>query len=266
MHEPKTFVLLAFCALSALAGGARAETTARVLASHPAGDVATLARNQTFYVRIGYSTDEPVRIWARPWFEGAEVDAGSNPSRVYTGSGEALGWFFFMEPGKEVDEIRITAGDGTSSGTRLVATHPVRIIGSDRPAASASEPDWLVALRSEDERLQRAESERQMSTPPSTGETLFFSGFMLAVLALGIAGLAAPVWAMRRWSGGWRVAASVPAVLIGFVVLRIVFDTAGDPTSHNLWPFEILQVGVLSIAVIGVLLAARKLSGAGAHA
>jgi hypothetical protein len=36
----------------------------------------------------------------------------------------------------------------------------------------------------------------------------------------------------------------------------------GDPTSHNLWPFEILQVGVLSLVAIGVLLAARKFSGA----
>jgi hypothetical protein len=50
--------------------------------------------------------------------------------------------------------------------------------------------------------------------------------------------------------------------MVGFVVLRILFDTAGDPTSHNLWPFEILQVGVLSLGVVGVLLAARRFSSA----
>jgi hypothetical protein len=85
---------------------------------------------------------------------------------------------------------------------------------------------------------------------------------MLAVAALGIAGIAAPLWAIRRWRGGWRVAATVPALMVGFVVLRILFDTAGDPTSHNLWPFEILQVGVLSLGVVGVLLAARRFSSA----
>lgn len=261
MRKSKLLVLAAVAA-SGFAAGARAETSARVLDTHPAGDVVTLGTNQTFYVRIGYSTDEPVRIWARPWFQGREVPAGSNPSRVYSGSGEALGWFFFMEPGEQADEIRITAGDGTPSGTRLVSTHPVRIVAGGRSASAASEPAWVVTLRSENERLQQEEFDRRMSTPPSTGETLFFSGFMLAVLALGVAGVVAPLWAMRKWRGGWRVAAAVPAVMIAFVVLRILLGTAADPTSHNLWPFEILQVGILSVVVIGILLAARRVSGA----
>ena len=261
MNRSKALVLFAF-ALSVFAAGAYAETAVRVLATHPAGNPVTLAKNQTFFVHIGYTTDEPVSIWARPFFQGREVAAGSNPSRSHTGSGETLGWFFFMEPGKQVDEIRITAGDGTAGGTRLIATHPVRISGSDRPAASTSEPAWLVALLQQEERLQREDFEKRASTPLGAGETLFFGGFMLAAAALGIGGVAAPLWAIRRWRGGWRVAAAVPAVMTGFVVLRIIFDTAGDATSHNLWPFEILQVGVLSLVVIGVLLAARKFSGA----
>jgi hypothetical protein len=249
-------------ACSAFAGAALAETEARVLATHPAGNPVTLARNQTFFVHIGYTTDEPVSIWARPFFQGREVKAGSNPSRSHTGSGETLGWFFFMEPGEQVDEVRITAGDGSDAGTRLIATHRVRITGSDRPAASTSEPDWLVTLSAQEERLQREDFEKRASTRLTTGETLLFGGFTLAVAALGIGGVAAPLWAIRRWRGGWRVAAAVPVVMMGFVVLRIIVDTAGDPTSHNLWPFEILQVGVLSLVVIGVLLAARKFSGA----
>lgn len=107
MRKPTAIVLLTLCALLALAGVARAETTARVLASDPAGDVVILGNNQTFYLHIGYSTDQPVKIWARPFFQGREVDAGSNPSRTYTGSGEALGWFFFMEPGQQVDEFAL---------------------------------------------------------------------------------------------------------------------------------------------------------------
>jgi len=261
VYKSKTLILFAF-ALFAFAGGAGAETEVRVLATHPAGDPVTLGKSQTFYVHIGYTTDEPVKIWARPFFQGREVAAGSNPSRSHTGSGETLGWFFFMEPGEQVDEVRITAGDGTDAGTRLIATHPVRIAGSDRPAPSASEPDWLVTLRQQEERLQREEFEKWASTPLTAGETAFFGGFMLAVPALGIGGVAAPLWAIRRWRGGWRVAAAVPAVMTGFVVLRIIVDAADDPTSHNLWPFEILQVGVLSLVVIAVLLAARKFSGA----
>ena len=84
---------------------------------------------------------------------------------------------------------------------------------------------------------------------------------MLAVLAIGLGGIVAPLWALRCWQGVWRVAAAVPALIIGFVVLRIVIDTSSDPTSHNLWPFEILQAGALSLVLIGLLLAARWLSG-----
>lgn len=245
-----------------LIGSAQAETEVRVIATHPAGDVVTLGKNQRFYLRIAYSTDEPASIWTQPVFQGREVAAGSNPSRTYTGSGEALGWFFFMEPGQQVDEVRIRAGDGTGSGTRVVATYPVRVTGSARPAAATSEPAWVVELRRENKRLQDEAFEKQMSTSPGAGAMLFVGGFMLAVVALGLLGIFAPVWAMRRWSGGWRLAAAVPAVMIAFVVVRIVVGVAVDPTSHNLWPFEILQVGTLSIVVIGVLFAARKFSGA----
>ena len=258
VYRRAAFVLSAI-AFTVFAGGAHAATEVRVLASHPAGETVSLGRNQNFYLRIGYTTDEPVQIWARPYFRGQEVAAGSNPSRTYTGSGEALGWFFLMDPGTQVDEVRIRAGDGSRAGTRVVATYPVRISGSDRPAASTGEPDWVVALMQEDERRRQEELEQRRNTPTGAGETLFYAGFMLAAAALGIGGVAAPIWAMRRWRGGWRVAAAVPAVMTGFVVLRIVVDTAADPTSHNLWPFEILQAGALSLAVIGVLLAARKL-------
>ncbi|MDE2466474.1 MAG: hypothetical protein KGO02_22595 [Alphaproteobacteria bacterium] len=41
------------------------------------------------------ASDQPVHIWARPYFQGKPTKAGSNPSRVYpAGNGEALGWFF----------------------------------------------------------------------------------------------------------------------------------------------------------------------------
>ena len=166
-----------------------------------------------------------------------------------------------MEDGERVDEIRITAGDGSTSGTQLVATYAVDVRAGDRPSADTAEPGWVTELRNENERLQREAYEKQMSEPASAGDALLAGGFMLAVLAIGLGGIAAPVWALRRWQGLWRAAAAVPALIIGYVVLRIVLDTARDPTSHNLWPFELLQAGALSLVLIGLLLAARWLSG-----
>lgn len=54
---------------------------------------------------------------------------------------------------------------------------------------------------------------------------------------LGLIGLGWPHRGLWRWRGGWRIAAA-PAMCMPFVVLRIVVDTARDPTPRNPWPFE----------------------------
>jgi hypothetical protein len=244
-----------------LGGTAHADTTVKVLESFPSGDQVTLARNQNYYVRLAYATDTPVRIWARPYFHGKPADAGSNPSQTYVGNGETFGWFFFSEPGGEVDEIRIQAGDGTSRATPVVATLRVHVVGGS-VAAEAAEPDWVSAMKQRAATAQRAEYKKRMSTPPSVGDFALFGGFMLSMLAIGLAAFAAPAWGLWRWRGGWRIGAVVPAAWMAFVVLRIMADGARDPTSHNLWPFEILQAGALSLVMMGVLLVARRLAGA----
>lgn len=47
---------------------------------------------------------------------------------------------------------------------------------------------------------------------------------------------------------------------MAFVVLRLIVGVARDPTSHNLWPFEILMAGGLSTVLMIVLLVARKVT------
>jgi hypothetical protein len=48
------------------------------------------------------------------------------------------------------------------------------------------------------------------------------------------------------------------------VVLRLIIGTTIDPTSHTLWPFEIMIVGGLSALLMGALTLLRKHSmGAG---
>ncbi|HEU4619046.1 MAG TPA: hypothetical protein VFV10_13480 [Gammaproteobacteria bacterium] len=244
------------------AGAAYAETTVTVLATEPSGDVVSLRRNETFYLRIGYETDEPVRIWARPYFQGRAVDAGSNPSATYTGSGEALGWFFLIDPDARVDEVRISAGDGTDAGTEIVAVYPVQVRGSASPATREPKPAWVEELKARADAAERAAYEQQTSEPSSPGDTLLLAVFMLAVCVLGLLGIAAPAWALWRWRGGWRVVAAVPAAMMAFVVMRIGLGVSLDPTSHNLWPFEILEAALLSAAIVGLSTVVRKITGA----
>ena len=56
-----------------------------------------------------------------------------------------------------------------------------------------------------------------------------------AALTLGCA-------ATTFWKGVAIIGASVPAIIL----LRVAVETAADPTSHNLWPFEIVIGSIVS--------------------
>lgn len=257
------FLALLACSLVAflVALPARADTQVELLDTWPAGDAVTLHRNQNFYLHLHYTSDEPVHIWARPYFQGKPVHAGSNPSRIYpAGSGEALGWFF-LDPDAQVDEVRIRAGDGSPRRTHVVATFPISVTASDAPAQTTASPGWVDTLRAADKAVQDAEYQAAMNKPVTAGEILFFNGFMLAMAAIGVLGFAWPAWGLWRWRGPWRLAAVIPAAIMSFVVLRLIVGTSIDPTSHNLWPFEILQAGVLSLVIMAVLAVARRIVG-----
>ena len=111
-------ILLVLAAWFGPIGVAHAGTTVRVVETWPAGGDVVLGRNQNFYLRLAYDTDKPVGIWVMPYFHGKPAKVGSSPSQTYSGSGETFGWFFFMQPGEAVDEIRVTAGDGGRTARR----------------------------------------------------------------------------------------------------------------------------------------------------
>ncbi|MGH8232616.1 MAG: hypothetical protein ACREPU_00235 [Rhodanobacteraceae bacterium] len=234
---------------------------AEVMGTWPAGETVTLGPNQSFYLHLRYTSDRPVRIWARPYFQGKQVNVGSNPSRTFpAGSGEALGWFFLMQPDEQVDEVCIGAGDGSTERTPVVATYPVSISGGGDVAQTSPQPAWVANLRAADAAAQRAAYKKSMNTPMTAGDSALFNGFMLAMFGIGILGFAWPAWGLWRWRGGWQVAVAVPAALMVFVVLRLAVDVTRDPASHNLWPFEILQAGGLSVVIMLVLQVARKIT------
>jgi hypothetical protein len=249
-------------ALALGAGPVSGEPTVRVVATDPAAE-ATLGRDEPFYLRIEFATDEPISIWARPYFRGQPVArAKSNASSRHTGTGQALGWFS-LDQADAVDEVRITLGGGTPYREWQATSVPVRLVGTGQPAAERNKPTWVGELLAQEEERRRRDYEQRMSQPPSPGEYALMSGFMLAVLGLLVGSVAAPAWGLWKWRGGWRLAAALPAGVIGFVILRIIIDTARDPTSHNLWPFEILIWGSLSLAAMGVLAFVRRLAGGG---
>jgi hypothetical protein len=88
-------------------------------------------------------------------------------------------------------------------------------------------------------------------------------GILLTVFVsiLGIGLTVVGVRALVRWRGGWRWVALAPLLLVPGVVLNIVLKVRADPTSHNLWPFEVLGAIVLAGAVLGLIELCRIAGG-----
>ena len=67
-------------------------------------------------------------------------------------------------------------------------------------------------------------------------------------------------------SGFWLTTVIVGASVPAAVFARVIYDTSSDPTSHNLWPFEIILaagpglIAALAGAFAGKLLASRSVA------
>ena len=69
--------------------------------------------------------------------------------------------------------------------------------------------------------------------------------FSMPILAIVL-----PLLAMRRWSGAWRMLAALTIIPIAFDIARIVTGLARDPTSHNLFPLEMILWSVPGLALL----------------
>jgi len=164
-----------------------------------------------------------------------------------------------MRPGQEVDEIRITAGDGRTNP--VVATYRVHVVGTGSSAAAETPPAWISAASARVAAAEKQAMDASMREPVGIVTRLLIFALGLTMLALGLSGLALPLWLCWRWRGGWRFAAAMPVALMSFAVLRFEIEVTRDPTSHNLWPLELLLFALCSLAISAALLIARKLTG-----
>jgi hypothetical protein len=87
------------------------------------------------------------------------------------------------------------------------------------------------------------------------------AGFLL-LLGVPAAYVAAQVRALRRWRGPIRAAAALPLPVWLVWCAKFGVDVARDPTSHNLFPFEILFLALGSLAWLGLVAVVGRLLGA----
>ena len=80
-------------------------------------------------------------------------------------------------------------------------------------------------------------------------------GFPVALAAFVAARLA------RSSKPSWRKPAWIPVLPVALVGGNVFVGVVSDPTSHNLWPFEIAIAGFVTLLLFGVFALARYLFG-----
>lgn len=94
--------------------------------------------------------------------------------------------------------------------------------------------------------------------------TMVFGTALVSALGLLLlAVLAAPLVALWRWRGDWRLGAAVALAAWAVKIALVVRDVAADPTSHNLWPLELAMFALGPGLWLLILWIARAVTGAG---
>lgn len=257
-RSPWLFLLLGLL-LSATAG-VRATIKVEVLEAWPPGDAVVLSTQDSYFLHMAYETDQPVGFWVSAWYRGQQVKrVGSSPSTRYLGTGETMVWLFPLEPGIDIDELRIQAGNGRDNPVQAV--WPVRISSRAGEKSSRPPPAWIAEMEARQREVAAMGHGQGENAGGSLLGSLMSMVFVVLALALGGLGLLAPFWAIRRWRDGWRLAAWLPVVGLGLVLLNIVVGVMLDPTSHNLFPFEILIAGMVSGGWMLALFILRWITG-----
>lgn len=75
------------------------------------------------------------------------------------------------------------------------------------------------------------------------------------VFTMVIGFLAAEIYALIRWRGVWRLAALLPLMITGSIIVWIVIE----PARHYLLAFEMLVWSVLSLVFLGLVAGIRWL-------
>lgn len=217
-----------------------------VLATDPASE-ATLQRGETFYARVAYQSDRPLRIRIQGLHQGKPLPTMTNPApRADPPSGEALVWLASDQP-VAADEIRVSAEDQATGKVIAQASLPANLEWTGTPAATPRQvAEWA---RTMSQAQQQVISEEMRGYGQSGG---FMDTLLGLVMMLSVPGyIAAQVWSLKRLEGGWRKAAWVPAFVMG---AALAFSLFALSRGSNLWPIWLILLAPLALIWLAVLM------------
>jgi len=232
-------------------GAALGEVRLQVLETFPASP-ATLGHWEHYYLRIGYVSDQPIRVLVDPLQGGAPVPGMSGGAPVNAaGSGETLYWISYTKPAR-VDRLVVYAQDEKWRGRLARLELPVQLAWTgEKSAAPQALPDWVQRMSTEREARDKLASEARINAPVGWGWTLAVSAMGWSIPAYFILQIVL-LW---RWRGGWRLAAALPALpMAGFLAHAVYAYLRGS----NLFPVFLLFLSPVALAYLLALLGVRK--------
>ena len=140
---------------------------------------AVLGHWESFYLRIGYETDRPIRVRGEALFEGKPVTSMTSGAPLHqTGTGDAMFWFAYTTPAR-VDRIRVWAEDERTRQRLAQSEISVDLTWTgQRPEAVRRPPEWVERFKAEQERRAKEDATAYMNRPTSWLEILFPLGLI----------------------------------------------------------------------------------------
>ncbi len=252
----RAIALLIVAAAGAAHAGPSPAPQLDVLATSPPSP-ATLGRHHTYYLRFRVDAPFPVAVGLHPYERGDDV------LRVMGNSGEPVlpagdttdGGFFFLagKQAQHVDEVRIVVSRADDRSTQWTFSHRVDLTFDPADTSPVPpEPGWVGEWRlARDARFRAA---AQAGGAAGVGWIGWIAVLVVPILVLlPLAAVLLPFYFVWRWRGPRRLLAALPLIVLGGKLATVWADLAADPTSHNLWPLELL---LWELPALGVVLLA----------
>lgn len=212
---------------------------------------------QSFYVRVAYESQKPLRLQAAGYLEGVKQrDLATNPSPVYAaGKGETVVWVF-GQPGDRIDEMRVGVHD---EKWQLLSEVPVPAqIEWQLGAPQVSTEPWAAEFAASQ---QRAVANAIREAPDTrTFWQKAWQGFATSLLPLAM--LCVPGYLLLQAYAFWKLSGPVrliSATPLAFMVPVYVYSLYTLSQGSNLWPLYLLFTSPVAFSMtLAVVWTARR--------
>lgn len=77
---------------------------------------------------------------------------------------------------------------------------------------------------------------------------------MVAIIAVWTAGFGALNYrAVRQWRDSWGLVRWIPTFILALWDFYLILSSLSDPTSHNMWPIQLVGITVLSLVFLAAI-------------